>query len=800
MMNTIALALLAMTTPNSTPAVQIGAHYTDGLAGLTVYRSAKESVLLNIGWVGADGKERQGYNALSDAKLRFWEAAPDDSYHRISWEVGSATVTYEWGRVGKDSAEGRISANGAVEIGMSIGPAWPGSKPTEISNPHRIIEKAGGLVVSFDATGRAMPSGLQKPGWSERFLVGPAYPIRFAIGSGVLPDFTHADKVLAQARTRYRATRLWAEGDWGDFLAPIENQLGNSKVYSIETGRLAHIVSRRWCLPDGQVLFCWDSFFNGLLSCLEDPSGAKQTVRAVLNGVTPKGFVPNFSGRGWGTSFDRSQPCVGAMCAWKIYQHDPDRAFLKDVYPKLLRWHKWWFPTRDGNHDGLLEWGSATGDLQNAKFESGLDDSPMFDDGTMAGPNMTLDSTDLSSLWAMDADYLARIADAIGRHDDARVLRRDKETMTRRIDEKLWNAATGTYAYRYWAPQRPMETIDPEATLTANGLPGLQAEYFQGRELKGDARTRQDAKVDFNWQNGPIEGIGNLNFSARWTGEFTAPHRDAYIFRVTSDDGARLWVDDRLAVDAWTVHAATTYETKPMTFDAGSRHKIRLEYFQAEGGAEIHLVIRRILLDAPGEVFSKRLSPLNFYPLIADAASKARGRQTLDVFFRPDKFGGPQVCPTISRDDPAFPAQGYWRGTVWGPTSYLTFLGVRKYATDAESIGYAEKSVRLFMQNWIAEGTCRENFNIQTFKSGSDPHYTWGALMCMLGLEELCDFDADGRLCLNGDSGRHIHIHNLRLGGRLYDVTIEPHRATLRSNGKTVAVARGKVARIRLPR
>ena len=41
--------------------------------------------------------------------------------------------------------------------------------------------------------------------------------------------------------------------------------------------------------------------------------------------------------------------------------------------------------------DEVLEWGTETGNLQDAKYESGLDDSPMFDDGKMVGPNMDLD-------------------------------------------------------------------------------------------------------------------------------------------------------------------------------------------------------------------------------------------------------------------------------------------------------------------------------------------------------------------------------------------------------------------------
>jgi hypothetical protein len=70
--------------------------------------------------------------------------------------------------------------------------------------------------------------------------------------------------------------------------------------------------------------------------------------------------------------------------------------------------------------------------------------------------------------------------------------------------------------------------------------------------------------------------------------------------------------------------------------------------------------------------------------------------------------------------------------------------------------------------------------------------------MCLLGLEQLCDLDPDGRLRLNGNSGRTISVHNLRLAGRIFDLQVEPHRAELRVHGMVVYRASGKVVRIKL--
>ena len=133
----------------------------------------------------------------------------------------------------------------------------------------------------------------------------------------------------------------------------------------------------------------------------------------------------------------------------------------------------------------------------------------------------------------------------------------------------------------------------PAAQLrTADGRPGgLTGEYFQGQDLTHSVATRTDAGVDFNWTAGPVPGLGQENFSVRWTGFVQAQEAGDYQFETQGDDGIRLWVDDKPLVDDWNVHPLAT-DTATVHFAAGSRHDIRMEYFQNTRDAVARLLWR----------------------------------------------------------------------------------------------------------------------------------------------------------------------------------------------------------------
>lgn len=229
-------------------------------------------------------------------------------------------------------------------------------------------------------------------------------------------------------------------------------------------------ISRNWCRGDSvftgvfgsYILAEWDTFFAGILSGAQDKNLAYMQVYNILSQATDRGLLPN-CGSQRGDTEDRSQPPVGSYCVYKLYKQFNEKDLLENTFDKLMKWHGWWMQYRDGNGDGLLEWGSdlfpegarlgfETHTMLAAKYESGLDNSPMYDDVEFNKETNTMELADvgLNSLYAVDAWALARIARELGREEAAKELEAEYEKLKKTINDAFWSEEKGIYLNRHW--------------------------------------------------------------------------------------------------------------------------------------------------------------------------------------------------------------------------------------------------------------------------------------------------------------------------------------------------------------
>ncbi len=130
--------------------------------------------------------------------------------------------------------------------------------------------------------------------------------------------------------------------------------------------------------------------------------------------------------------------------------------------------------------------------------------------------------------------------------------------------------------------------IIPENNLfTSEGKQGgLTTEFYNGQNFEKLETTTIESKLDFDWNDGNSrpEVINQHYYSIRFTGQVQADETGEYAFVTTSNDGIRVWVDNKLVIDNWTDHGMQVDMGK-IKLQAGKKYSIKMEYYQTLGGA-----------------------------------------------------------------------------------------------------------------------------------------------------------------------------------------------------------------------
>jgi putative isomerase len=252
-------------------------------------------------------------------------------------------------------------------------------------------------------------------------------------------------KIYEDQKARY--------GEMSEVQDAMRNLLGWNIIYDAANNRAITPVSRAWSESwGGYVLFDWDTYFTSAMFALDDKWFAYSNAIAITNSITPGGFIPNFTAAMENTtSLDRSQPPVGSLVCKFIYEKYRDKWFLEAVYDNLLTWNRWWDKAR--NNNGYLSWGSDPEENVNddfnkqaAMYESGLDNSPLFDEAVFSETKHVLElaSVDLMSVYIADCKALAFIAGELGKDNDKTELLERAAKFSSKLSE-LWDEKTGIY-------------------------------------------------------------------------------------------------------------------------------------------------------------------------------------------------------------------------------------------------------------------------------------------------------------------------------------------------------------------
>jgi putative isomerase len=246
------------------------------------------------------------------------------------------------------------------------------------------------------------------------------------------------------AKVLHSAAKRWH--DWFAGAPQVDDEYRRQYYYAWWIMRAGLISTRFYTTREAMTpsmihyvgVWQWDAYFHALAYRHVEKHLAHDQIRIVLDHQREDGMIPDaVHDEGTVTRLDFpvvadvTKPPLLAWAAYKLYEQDGDREFLDEIYEPIVRCNNWWFEKNDIDGNGLCEY--------QHPFSSGLDDSPLWDEG------MPVESPDLNTYLYLQQEALAKIADVIGNEHDAKMWRERADAMARRLIDLAWDKESGFF-------------------------------------------------------------------------------------------------------------------------------------------------------------------------------------------------------------------------------------------------------------------------------------------------------------------------------------------------------------------
>ncbi|MFD1615293.1 MGH1-like glycoside hydrolase domain-containing protein [Gelatiniphilus marinus] len=232
----------------------------------------------------------------------------------------------------------------------------------------------------------------------------------------------------------------------------------------------AHLtLQNNWRIPAGELtneglfpsyhykwfngFWSWDSWKHAVGLSYYNTGLAKKQMRAMFDFQSEDGFIVDCIFRDTliePHNYRDTKPPLAAWAVAKIYEKDKDVEFVNEFYPKLKKYHQWWYNKRDHDQDGLCEYGSTDGTLIAAKWESGMDNAIRFDDSKIlknseGAYSLDQESVDLNAYLYAEKLYLSHLAEILNNVNDAKSYKAEAEKLKLTIQKQFYDDEDGWF-------------------------------------------------------------------------------------------------------------------------------------------------------------------------------------------------------------------------------------------------------------------------------------------------------------------------------------------------------------------
>lgn len=195
----------------------------------------------------------------------------------------------------------------------------------------------------------------------------------------------------------------------------------------------------------------WDSWKHAVALARFAPEIAEEQILTMFDFQDEHGMIADcIYADSTENNWRNTKPPLAAWAVSELYDHTENIEFVRAIYPRLAKYHEWWYEHRDHDQNGLCEYGSKDGTLVAAKWESGVDDGIHYDSSKVLQNNETAwsldqESVDLNSYLYLEKLYLAKLSELLGDENAAINYTSGAGVLKERIRADMYDAQAGFF-------------------------------------------------------------------------------------------------------------------------------------------------------------------------------------------------------------------------------------------------------------------------------------------------------------------------------------------------------------------
>ncbi|MCU6337999.1 alpha-glucosidase [Enterobacter quasiroggenkampii] len=401
-------------------------------------------------------------------------------------------------------------------------------------------------------------------------------------------------------------------------------------------------VTGRWF--SGNQTWPWDTWKQAFAMSHFNPDIAKENIRAVFSWqikpddpVRPQdaGFVPDLiawnlsperGGDGGNWNERNTKPSLAAWSVMEVYNTTQDKAWLAEMYPKLVAYHDWWLRNRDHNGNGVPEYGATRDKAHNTASGEMLFTVKKGDkEESLSGLNNYARVIDKGHYDSLEIPAQVAASWESGRDDAAVFGFIDKAQLDKYVEN---GGKRSDWTVKF------AENRDNEGKLLGYSL--LQESVDQASYMYSD--------------NHYLAQMASL----------LGKEQEASRYRQLADK------------------LATYINTCMFDTNSGFYYDIRIEDKPLANGC------------AGKPIVERGKGPEGWSPLFNGAATQAHADAVVKVMLDPKEFNTYVPLGTAALTNPAFGPDIYWRGRVWVDQFWFGLKGMERYGYREQAQTLAE--------------------------------------------------------------------------------------------------------------